>query len=375
MNQRIHFQNPFSKASCFGLSLRKIALLTQAVILIMVFAGCKNKPDSQNNYSRMNHFEDQNIVVTGFAQKGTFYREFESNGKLEAVRRAVLLYELDEEIRTVEVKNGQRVENGQLLSLLDTTNQQYDYDRACRMVHKNLLELENLLIGMGYQLRDTLSVPENLLKKALTRSGYNDAMSEKSMAAIKLGKARITAPFAGVIAGVEAKPFNRSGQYKQFCTLIDDSFFEIDFPVLENEASQLRENMPLVVIPYAFEKDTIQGWLSAVNPAVNEAGMILATATVQNKTGNLTDGMNVKVIVKDAVPEQVIIPKSAVTLRQEKKVVFVCINDTAHWRYVTIGQENSSYCTITGDEIKPGEEVVIDGNFNLSHLSPVVKMK
>lgn len=375
MNQRIHFQNPFAKASCFGLSLRKMVVLTQAVILIIVFNGCKNKPDSQNNYSKMNHFEDQNIVVTGFAQKGTFYREVESNGKLEAVRRAVLQYELDEEIRTVGVKNGQRVEKGQLLSLLDTTNQQYDYERACRMIQKNLLELENLLIGMGYQLRDTLSVPENLLKVALTRSGFNDAMSEKRMAAIKLGKARITAPFAGIIAGVEAKPYNRAGQYKQFCTLIDDSFFEIDFPVLENEASQLRENMPLVVIPYAFEKDTIQGWLSAVNPSVNEAGMILATATVQNKTGNLTDGMNVKVIVRDAVPEQVIIPKSAVTLRQEKKVVFVCINDTAHWRYVTIGQENSSYCTVTGDEIKPGEEVVVDGNFNLSHLSPVVKMK
>jgi RND family efflux transporter MFP subunit len=375
MNQQIHIQNPVTKASYFGLSLKKTVLLTQVIILITVITGCNDKPDRQNNYGKMNQFEDQNIVITGFAQKGTFYREFESNGKLEAVRRAVLQYELDEEILTVEVKNGQRVEKGQVLSLLDATNQQFDYDRACRMVDKNQLALENLLIGMGYQLKDTLSVPENLLKVALTRSGYNDAMSEKSMAAIKLGKARITAPFAGIIAGVEAKPFNRSGQYKQFCTLIDDSFFEIDFPVLEIEASQLKENMPLIVIPYAFDNDTIQGWLSAVNPAVNEAGMVLATAAVKSKTGNLTDGMNVKVIVRDAVPGQIIIPKSAVTLRQEKKVVFVSINDTAHWRYVTIGQENSSYCTVTGDEIKPGEEVVVDGNFNLSHLSPVVKMK
>ena len=107
----------------------------------------------------------------------------------------------------------------------------------------------------------------------------------------------------------------------------------------------------------------------------SESGMVLATALVQNKTGKLTDGMNAKVIVREAVPNQLIIPKSAVTLRQERKVVFVCKNDTANWRYVTVGEENAHYCTIRGNEIRPGEEVVVDGNFNLSHLAPVTKME
>ena len=345
------------------------------LLLIVLVFSCNSKADQQKNFGRMNRFEDQNIVATGFARKGTFYREFESNGKLEAVRRAVLQYELDEEILSVNVKNGQRVEKGEVLSVLDGTNQQYTYERADRMIDKSLLELENVLIGMGYQLKDTLTVPENLLRVALIRSGYADAVSEKKMAAINLKKVKVTAPFPGVIAGLEAKPYNRSGQYKEFCTLIDDSSFEVEFPVLENEAAQLREGMPVAIIPYAFENDTLAGRLSAVNPTVNDAGMVLATAIVGNKAGKLTDGMNVKVIVRDAVPNQVIIPKSAVTLRQERKVVFVCKNDTAHWRYVTIGEENSEYCTIAGNQIKPGEEVVVDGNFNLSHLAPVVKME
>jgi RND family efflux transporter MFP subunit len=243
------------------------------------------------------------------------------------------------------------------------------------MIDKALLELENSLIGMRYTLKDTAIVPENLMKVALIRSGYSDAMSEKKMAAINLKKVKVTAPFSGVVAGLEAKPFNRSGQFKEFCTLIDDSAFQVQFPVLENEAAQLKVGMPLVVIPYAFENDTIAGQLSAVNPTVNEAGMVLAIATIRNKTGKLTDGMNVKVIVRDAIPNQLIIPKSAVTLRQERKVVFVCKNDTAFWRYVNLGEENSQFCTITENEIEPGEEVIVDGNFNLSHLAPVVKME
>lgn len=342
---------------------------------LSVLAGCKNQAAEQKEFGRMNRFEDQNIVVTETAHRGTFYREFESNGKLEAVRRAILQYELDEEIMTVDIRNGQRVEKEQTLSTLDGTNQRYSYDKACRMVEKNLLELENTLIGMGYQIQDTLTVPIHLMKVALIRSGYNEALSEKQMAQSNLKKIAVTAPFTGIVAGLKAKPFNRSGQYKEFCTLIDDSSFEVEFPVLESEAVKLSAGMTVAVIPYAFDGDTISGFLSAINPAVSESGMVLATALVQNKTGKLTDGMNAKVIVREAVPNQLIIPKSAVTLRQERKVVFVCKNDTANWRYVTVGEENAHYCTIRGNEIRPGEEVVVDGNFNLSHLAPVTKME
>lgn len=362
----------WQRATILGVEIIKHFVFIYLCILLL--AGCKNKPEEQRSFSRMNRFEDQNIVVTGFARKGTFYREFESNGKLRAVNRAVLTYELDEKILSVEVRNGQRVAAEQVLSTLDDTNQRYNYDRACRMLEKCRLNLEDALISMGYQLKDSLSVPQHLMNIALIRSGYKDALSEKEQAMLQLGKTRIKAPFSGVVAKVEAKPHNRSGQYKEFCTLIDNTSFEVDFPVLENEAAKLSPGTPVAVIPYAFDNDTITGRLTALNPSVNEAGMMLASALTGNASGKLTDGMNVKVIVRDPVPGQVIIPKSAVTLRQEKNVVFVCKNDTAHWRYVKIGEENALFCTIRGDAIKPGEEVIIEGNFNLSHLAPVVKM-
>ncbi len=345
-----------------------------SLICIVAIASCKSKTEEQKQFGRMDRFEDQNVVVTGFARQATFYREFESNGKLKAVRRATLKFELDEEIRSVDVENGQRVSKGQILSVLDDTNQKHAYERACRTLDKTRLGLEDALIQMGYDLKDSLSVPAPMMKIALIRSGYTDAESEKELALIKLNKTNMVAPFSGVVAGLEAKPFNGSGRYKEFCTLIDDAAFEVEFPVLENEAAKLNRGMSLVVIPYAFDGDTIDGYVSAINPMVSEAGMVLAKAFIPNKSGKITDGMNVKVIVRDAVPNQLIIPKSAVTLRQERKVVFVCKNDTAHWRYVNVGEENAQFCTLKGKDIKPGEEVVVDGNFNLSHLAPVVKM-
>lgn len=343
--------------------------------LLTFLCSCNTKEDKSQMFSRMNRFEDKNIVVTAVARKGIFYREFESNGKLESARRSSLSYELDEQIESVDVKNGQRISKGQVISTLDDTRQRHAYEKICRNLDKARLSLEDALINMGYQLKDSLSIPPNILKVAMIRSGYQDAFGEKKMAVIQLAKTKICAPFGGVVADLKAKPYNKSGQYKALCTLIDDKEFEVAFPVLENEAFQLKPGMNVAIIPYAFDRDTITGVLAEVNPKVDKTGMVLAKATIRNSTGKLSDGMNVKVIVRDALPNKLIIPKSAVTFRQERKVVFVCKNDTAIWRYVNVEAENSRYCVIRGNKIKPGEEVITDGNFNLAHMVPVVKME
>ena len=348
-------------------------LITLTLILITALS-CKEEKKEKRRMARANRFEDKNVVVTDVAIKGTFYREFESNGRLEAINKAVLKYELDENILAVKARNGQKVNKGQVLSILDSTKQHHSYQKSCRTLNKVRLSLQDALINMGYQLSDSANIPKEVMQVALIRSGYRDAIGENKLSGIQLKKTKIEAPFSGIVANVNAKPFNKSGQYKEFCTLIDNSSFGVSFPVLESEAFKLKPGMEVAIIPFAFDQDTIPGKLAAVNPLVEDNGMVTAKATIPNKTGRLAEGMNVKVIVREAVNNKIIIPKSAVTLRQERKVVFVCKNDTAYWRYVKVQEENSRYCAIKGKKIKPGEEVIVDGNFNLSHLAPVVKM-
>ena len=344
------------------------------IFILITAISCSKEKKEKSKMARANRFEDKNVVVTQVAKKGTFYREFESNGRLEAINKALLKYELDENILAVNAKDGQHVKKGQVLSVLDSTKQYHAFNKSCRTLNKVRLSLQDALINMGYQLSDSGNVPNDVMQVALIRSGYKDAIGENELSAIQLKKTKIRAPFSGIVANVSAKPYNNSGQYKEFCTLIDNSSFEVSFPVLESEAFKLKTGMQVAIIPFAFDRDTIIGKLAAVNPMVEENGMVTAKAFIQNKTGRLAEGMNVKVIAREAVHNKIIIPKSAVTLRQERKVVFVCQNDTAYWRYVNVIEENSHYCIIKGKKIKSGEEVIVDGNFNLSHLAPVVKM-
>ncbi len=344
------------------------------ILLTLAIISCDNGEKDKRRMARANSFKDKNIVVTDLAKKGTFCREFESNGRLEAVNKAVLKYELDENILAVNIKDGQKVVKGQILSVLDSIEQFHSHQKISRELNKVRLSLEDELINMGYQLSDSANVPKEIMQVALIRSGYKDALGQNKLSAIELDKTKVKAPFSGIVANVNAKPFNNASQYDEFCTLIDNTSFGVSFPILESEAFKLHKGMQVAIVPFAFDTDTIIGRLSAINPLVEDNGMVTAKAIIKNLTGRLAEGMNVKVIVREAIENQLVIPKSAVTLRQEKNVVFVYKNDTAYWKYVKVREENSHFCTIRGKKIKPGDEVIVDGNFNLSHLAPVVKM-
>ena len=339
--------------------------------LISMLISC-NAGDQQQEYAvgKRDHTEDINVVVTSKAKQGTFYKEFENNGKLAACQSAVLNFEQSGKIVSVNVGNGDLVDKGEVLASIEDSQQKYSYEKALRDKEKCYLALEEALLNQGYSLTDSASVPPNTMKMALIRSGYLDAVNDVDLARQNLEGTSVIAPFPGIIADLEAKAFNETSSYKHCCTLIDNRAFEVSFPMLEAEMAQIEKGMHVEIVPFAFESDTLTGTLTGINPKVEENGMVQVKAQVANKNGILAEGMNVKVMVRKPQGNKIYVPKEAVTLRQERNVVFVERNDTAYWHYVNVGETNSKY-TVINDNINPGEDVIVEGHFNLSHLSPV----
>ena len=85
----------------------------------------------------------------------------------------------------------------------------------------------------------------------------------------------------------------------------------------------------------------------------------------------LFDGMNVRVTVKRRVPGQLVVPKTAVVLRSGRQVVFTLREGKAQWNYVQTGLENMTEYTVTGDGLEEGAQVIVTGNVNLAHETPV----
>ena len=124
---------------------------------------------------------------------------------------------------------------------------------------------------------------------------------------------------------------------------------------------------------YHYAAGKCSGTVSEINPFVDENGLVSVRAKV-NGGVKLFDGMNVRVSVKRSVPNQYVVPKTAVVLRTGKQVIFTLKDGKAMWNYVTTGLENMTEYTLSrweGDGIKDGAQVIVTGNVNLAHEAPV----
>ena len=341
----------------------------------MFLSSCGTSTKAEENeedIAKKSFVEKQAVKVSVEAvRQGAFAQELVSNGKLMAKEKAVVPFKVQEQIVSLKVRNGQRVQKGQLLAQVESFQYQKQLSDCNNQYEKARIDLEDQLLGHGYSMKDSASIPVNILKMARIRSGYNQAWSNLREAQRNFAHTSVKAPISGVIANLEAKADNPSSQYKKCCEVINDAIMQVEFSVLEGEVSQVRKGQQVEVTPFANPNTSYTGTVTALNPSVDEHGMIKVQAEVRNPHGELMDGMNAKVLVKNEQPGCIIIPKAAVLYRQNRKVVFIHEEGIAKWVYVEIGQENSSEVTISDESLQAGQEVIVSNNLNLAHETPV----
>jgi len=343
-----------------------------AILLLVLFFlfSCKSGSEDMEDQAKQEHLEEKNPVDTMVLTKGTFYRELASNGNLEALQKAKLRFNVSGELKNIYVDNGQKVEKGQLLAELEDFSLKNEVKKARNQLKKSRVNFKDILIGQGYNSEDTASVPNEFLRIAKVKSGLADALTNLKEARHKLRSASLHAPFSGVVANIDKKKFDKIGSGDDFCTLINNKRYHVMFTVLESELDEISKGKRIIAKPLAGGE--FIGEIDQINPVVDENGLVTVRGLVENSNGKLLEGMNVKVMVRNKIPDQLIIPKSAMVLRQNKEVVFTVNNDSiAIWNYVKTGHENSSNYTIK-EGLKAGDTVIISGNVNLAHESTVV---
>lgn len=130
-------------------------------------------------------------------------------------------------------------------------------------------------------------------------------------------------------------------------------------------------NDKVLVTPLAQESYTVEGRITEINPLIDQRGMVQIKAVIPNTENRFLEGMNVSVRVQRLLGKRLVIPKSALVLRSNRKVVFTLENNKAMWVYVQTAQENSDSYVVT-EGLNPGDSIIYEGNFNLSHESPVL---
>ena len=337
-----------------------------------LLSGCSPEKKATGDESVETVLPSQENEVTVMTLKKTaFSHELVSNGKITASQYADISFRITSEpVAHIYVKNGDHVRKGQKIAELDLFTLKNSLEKAEIAMRQSELEMKDVLIGQGYSPDRMQEIPKDIVSLAEVKSGYGQSRAAYEMARYEFEQAVIIAPFDGVVANLESRSFNRPDGSKPFCRVIGSGGMEIAFKVLESELPLVNRGDRVDVTPFAGTAGACSGTVSEINPLVDENGLVSVRAKV-NGGARLFDGMNVRVSVKRSVPDQFVVPKTAVVLRTGKQVVFTLKDGKAMWNYVTTGLENMTEYTVTGDGMEEGAQIIVTGNVNLAHEAPV----
>ena len=335
-------------------------------------AGCTNADKATNEKADKDHTvfpaEKTAEVTVMELQPTTFCHEIVSNGKATAREKVDVNFQTQGIITAIFVRNGQRVSKGQKLATLDTYKLKNQTDKDRNAVASARLEMQDVLIGQGYDPEHPEKVPEEVMRLARLRSGLEQAELTLAASEKELANATLTSPVGGIIANLTTKPHNMTTS-DPLCRIIDDEGMDVEFSVIESELAMLHPGDAVSVSSFSDPDVKTKGRIAEINPMVDEHGMVKVWASVDGGK-NLLDGMNVRVRVKREAERALVVPKSAVVLRSGRQVVFTLKEGKAIWNYVATGLENLDQYTIT-EGLAPGDSIIVTGNINLAHESTV----
>ncbi len=357
-------------------SLRAKLFFSTVVIFALSSCGDKNEADTDQptDPTVTESFSERLTEVdTAILHPSTFYREVISQGKVASTRKIDVPFTAQGLITEVPVKAGQQVSKGDLLVAIDDFMVRNDIKKLETQLKQTQLNIENHYINLGYQPDNLEGIPEAVKRNAAIEFNLESLRIEEERLNHELASRRITAPFSGVITDLEVNEGAHTSAYKKVCTLIDNRSLTIHFPVLESEMERVQKGQSIQIEPIFQSSEELSGTgrITTVSPTVSEQGMIDCVAQIGPSNIPYRDGMRVNVYIRDAVPNVLVLPKSAVVDRQNRLVVFTLSSeDRAYWNYVELGGENSDSYLIR-DGVQAGDTIIMNHNFDLAHLERI----
>jgi multidrug efflux pump subunit AcrA (membrane-fusion protein) len=340
------------------------------LIFLLIPVSCENNiAVNPGSVDPGKAFSDTTRVTATVLTMGDFTLETLSQGQIITKEKADVVLPAGDMIEKIAISRGQRVEKGQILATLDATKWQQEYELLQAEMDEKKLQLEAKLLALGYD--ENNQPPTSLREKVEIELGIPTLKKRIAHKDAELAEKEIKAPISGIVTSLEARAGNPTAGFEKLCTIINDRKLEVKFPILESEITLIKRGMKIAVTPF-YDETSSKATISSFDPMVDQHGLVWVYADLFENHGQLLDGMKVKIAVEQVVPNQRVLPKSAILDRQDRYVTFVYKGGEAHWVYAHIDQENSKEYSLSDEGPQPGDTVIISNNFDLSHLEPVV---
>lgn len=314
-------------------------------------------------------------------------RVLEATGTVEPVRTARVEAQVSGLIDKVMFREGDQVTQGQVLFQIDPRP-----FRAALSQAEAALARDSAQWVSATRDRDrfeTLAAKEYVTGQQLDQAKATAAALEATLRAdqgaieqarLSLQFATIRAPITGRAGSLLVREGNlvRMGSGEALVVINQLAPIRVRFSVPASYLSDLRTlaGQSVRALPVGDTATAVTGRLEFLDNAVDSmTGTITLKAEFANRDNRLWPGALVRVQLDLAVDKgAIVVPSGAVVTGQQGSYVYVVDSGTAHMRPVTLRRQSDSIAVLTAG-VKPGDQVVVDGQLRLTDGAKVQVQK
>ncbi len=353
----------------------KYILFTVALCFVFVLASCGK--DAETEPAASGSDTAFPVEVTRAVQEQVTH-SIEAVGTFLPEEEVVIGAEVAGTIKALSVDEGTVVEKGRLLLEIDDEQSRLGVEETEAMLRESLARLKNAetTLRRMEKLYDDRVIGQNDYDDALTQVALNKAVVEKLRAQLKKQKkslrdTRVLSPIDGTVSERMVSPGEYVKVGAELLKIVDTTPLKLSFSLPEKNAGQIENGQKVIVTTRAYPGETFEGTVYYVSPTVDdETRTIEVKALFDNADQRLKPGFYVDVILQLGSRSSLVLPESAVIVREGVVLVMAVREGTVRYMPIETGMRFDGRVEIIRG-ITDKEDIVVSGRSEITEGTAV----
>jgi RND family efflux transporter MFP subunit len=300
-----------------------------------------------------------------------------ASGKIEAENSANISTRLMGHVTSIKVKTGQKVNKGQLLATISSSDLQAKKAQAeagvnqATVVYKSAKrDYDRFVVLFSQKSASPKEMDDMTTHFEMAKAGLETAKQMKNEVMAQFSYTNITAPFSGTVTGTFVKEGDMANPGMPIVSVEGTSKLQAVVLVSESGISNIKNGITTDVTVKSLDK-TLRGTVVEVSTSARNTGGQYIVKIDLDRTENVLSGMFVNAVfpiekqLEKAQDNLVSIPQEAVITQGQLKGIYVVNDDnTAILRWLRLGKTYGNNIEVLSG-LTSGEKYVVTADGRL----------